>query len=133
MRLLLLHPELPTCGDCQRFVYDPTDGWRRSERGGRPTPRESGQPPPCGSCPKVPRGRTPHPAHAVELTDDNYQAWVHYQRCKAVGRFPADAIVERNAGLLRTVEEQVAREERARSVRAMLAVVTSAALLRGTR
>ena len=35
----------------------------------------------------------------------NQQAYHHYLECKAVGRFPEDAIVTRNAGLIRQAEE----------------------------
>lgn len=129
----MLHPELPTCGECQKWVYDPTKGWKQSERGGKPVRRESGSPTPCGLCPKIPRGERPHPAHAVELSDDNYRAWLHYQRCKAVGRFPADAMVERNAGIIRTIEEQVARDQQERYTQTVVAAMMTAALTKGKR
>jgi hypothetical protein len=133
VRLLLLHPELPSCQECQTKVYDPTNGWRPAERGGKPCLREPGTPTPCGVCPKIPRGQQPHPSNAIELTDAHYRAFVHYQRCKATGRFPADRIVERNAGILRTVEEQVAREEQGRLLTGVVAAVQAAVLTRGMR
>jgi hypothetical protein len=130
VRLLLTHPELPSCLDCQRWIYDPLQGWKRSERGGVAMPRPQGMPTPCRTCPKIPAGERPHPSRAVELSDENYLAYLHYQRCKAVGRFPEDAIVERNAGILRTVEEQIGRAEQARLMETLATAVTAAALKR---
>ena len=53
--------------------------------------------------------RGPNPA--AELSAWNWQAYEHYCECKAVGQFPDDAIVRRNAGLIRMVEDSVARNE----------------------
>lgn len=44
----------------------------------------------------------------------NQQAYQHYLQCKAVGRFPEDAIVERNAGLIRQAEEIAERARQRR-------------------
>jgi hypothetical protein len=90
-------------------------------------------PPPCGSCPKIPKGERPHPSNAVELTDANYQAYAHYKRCQAVGRFPVDGTVERNAGLIRMVEDQVGQIEEQRNLNTLAASMMAAAVLRGRR
>ena len=38
----------------------------------------------------------------------NELAYTHYLECKAVGSFPDDPIVRRNASLIRSVEDAVA-------------------------
>ena len=130
LRLYLTHPELPSCEQCLRFVYDPAT-WQRSEKPkGTPVKRPPNVPTPCRSCPKIPQGERPHPSNAIELTDENYRVYVHYQRCKAVGRFPDDPIVEHNAGLIRTVEDRVARDEQTKLVNGIWAAATSAAVTR---
>lgn len=62
--------------------------------------------PPCYSCPKIPEhGDGARPGLAVELTDRNWEAYSHYLECKAVGSFPDDPIVRRNAAIIRSVED----------------------------
>ena len=53
--------------------------------------------------------RGPNPD--AELSARNWQAYQHYMEHKAVGRFPDDAIVRHNAGLIRMVEDSVSRQE----------------------
>lgn len=111
MLLLLEHPGLPSCADCQQWVYDP-DTWQVSRyppKTGLPLARPPHTPLPCWKCPKIPHGSDPCPANAVELSPKNALAYEHYLQCKAVGRFPRDGIVERNAGLIRWAEEQAER------------------------
>ena len=97
-----------TCDECERFQYDD----RIDEMGplirlddGRAMKRTEGIPTPCHQCPKVP---TDAPArtreHAVEPTEQSWAAITHYQRCKAVNRFPDDNIVERNAVVIGQAE-----------------------------
>lgn len=111
MRLVLLYPELPTCADCERYVYDPRKHWQPMPKRGRPGELEL-RPPgtelPCRQCPKIGQGEPPTPetGKRAELSQKNWRAFLHYLTCKAVGRFPRDAIVERNAGLIRLVEDQ---------------------------
>lgn len=86
-----------------QWLYNP-QGWKRSEKNGVPYKRLPGTPLPCRSCPKSEDG---HPNPGAEISEKNLMAYRHYQRCKAVGRFPVDAIVEQNAGIIRTLEDQV--------------------------
>jgi hypothetical protein len=70
--------------------------------------RPKGVRPPCSYCPKQPldvpeRGRCP--ATAVELSAKNWRAYQHYLECAAVGQFPDDAIVRRNAAIIRRIEK----------------------------
>lgn len=131
MRLVLLHPDIAerSCGDCQRYFYydrGPGEFGDRVMRGGKPVPRPKGIKPPCGWCPKIPPGDEPIPENAVVLSDKNVAALIHYRECRAVGDFPADAIVRRNAALIRGAEDVAERVNQARSGVATLAGIRRA-------
>jgi len=108
---MLLHPEvaLRDCADCQRHVYDEATGLRAEfpPRSGKPVPRPPGAPPPCrlraGGCPKG------SPEDSRALSARNLRAYAHYLECRAVGRFPDDAVVRRNAAIMHQVEQECAR------------------------
>lgn len=116
MRLLLAHPHLAarSCGDCRRWLYADRPGRfadRPAERGGSPLPRPPAAGTPCSYCPKQPadvpeaaRG----PDTAVELSARNLRAFRHHAECDAVGVFPDDPIVRRNAAVVRRVEQDLA-------------------------
>lgn len=72
----------------------------RVERAGKPVRRLPTQPTPCRHCPKIPPGVEPKPENAVELSEKNTRAYLFHLECAAVGSFPADAIVARNARLI---------------------------------
>ena len=79
--------------------------------------RPKGTFPPCGYGPeKCPKGS---PTAGRELTEKNWQAWTHYQQCAAVGRFPDDEIVSRNAGVIRETLDEIDRGEQ-QAMRLML-------------
>ncbi|WP_149112131.1 hypothetical protein [Limnoglobus roseus] len=73
-----------------------------------PLPRATS--PPCRRCPKVPAsvlavkqrtGATVTPADAYEPDDRHRETVAHFLGCAAVGRFPDDDWVTRNAQFLR--------------------------------
>ncbi len=107
--------------DCTKYLYDDKPGHYANKpviRNDEPVERiPLVQLPLCRFCPKIPVGARPVPASAIELSERNACAYLHYRRCKAVGRFPVDAIVERNAGIILTIEEEARdlklREEQA--------------------
>lgn len=105
MWLLLAHPQVATrsCDHCQKFRYDESNG-RLVMIGDtdKPVPRFEGERLPChdGGCPK---GK---PGGDVALWPHNEAAYNHYRRCKAVGRFPMDEVVEHNAAVIAEVEAQ---------------------------
>lgn len=73
-------------------------------------------PTPCHICPKVPDrldGKVKVRADACDLLPRHRTAFAHYRRCKAVGRFPEDEIVERNAALFAEAERWAERTFRA--------------------
>lgn len=123
----MLHPDITgrSCEDCRRYLYydrGPGDFGERCERGGKPVARPKGMKPPCGWCPKIPPGDDPRPENAQELSAKNVAAVLHYQECRAVGEFPGDAIVTRNAGLIRAAEDAA---DRARQARVGLATIAA--------
>ncbi|MGZ4988610.1 MAG: hypothetical protein ACXWBP_11225, partial [Limisphaerales bacterium] len=61
------------------------------------------------SCPKG------TPEEPRNLNPDNEACVQHYRECRAVGNFPDDSVVRRNAAAIREVEDSV---ERARAVEA---------------
>lgn len=107
--LLLQHPELSQrdCNDCWIHVYNEKTN-KREERLGGPVKRPDGTGPPCvhGRCKKGPingfKALLPH----------NMLAYEHYKECEAIGHFPDDPIVRRNAKLIRMIENRWADAER---------------------
>lgn len=130
MRLILLHAGIASrsCADCQKYLYydrGSEDFGARVERGGLPVLRPKGVKTPCEWCPKIPPGEAPIPANAVELSDKNLLALIHYRECRATGDFPDDPIVRRNAALIRGAEDVAERVHQTR------AGMVAAAAMRG--
>lgn len=124
MWLLLEHPQIAArdCQHCLAWQYDEATGRVQHWPDGRPMKRLTLAPcrfkekliaekcPPDSPTMKkagCPKGT---PEESCELSPENRHAYEHYVQCKAVGRFPADEIVERNAGIIRSVEDQHARK-----------------------
>lgn len=112
MRLLKLHPEVATrdCQHCLKFLYD-AEGHPVERRGGTPeTPlyreRDELSPADCRTAKGCPKGTAESP---VELNDRNWRCLEHHRECQAVGRFPDDDIVKRNARIIQAVDDEVAR------------------------
>ena len=95
------------CKDCLLHVYCEKTG-KRSEFHKQPIKRGKIGPP-CtrenGNCPKG------HHSSPISLSDRNLAAYFHYLTCKAVGSFPDDEIVRRNARIIRSIEDSVSREQ----------------------
>ena len=130
MRLILLHPDVAarSCDDCRKFLYHdrgPGEFGPRVERSGKPCARPKGLKPPCSWCPKIPPGDEPVPANAQDLSEKNLAALLHYRECRAVGEFPADGIVARNAALIRAAEDAAERVTQVRSGHAALMALRS--------
>jgi Pyruvate/2-oxoacid:ferredoxin oxidoreductase delta subunit len=100
VKLLLLHPEVATrdCADCQMHVYDEQTG-ERALHAGRPVVRPAGTQPACRTCRGCPKGT---PENPKSLSSKNMHAYLHYLECQAVGQFPDDPIVRRNAATIRS-------------------------------
>lgn len=50
------------------------------------------------------RERERSPATAVELSDKNWRAYLHWSECDAVREFPDDATVRRNAAVIARIK-----------------------------
>lgn len=125
MILLDRWPEVAAvdCSVCQRFQYD--EKWRPVMQAGLHVQRPSGTKPPCGyphiGCPKG----TPEQSRA--LTPENMQAYRFHKECEAVQQWPDDAIVRRNAAVIRGAEAMVRRwreDETSALMKAFLGVAT---------
>lgn len=105
--LVLTHPELPSCQDCQQYIYD--EDWRPSLRRGLPVVRPDNCGPPCYRCPKIVRGSEPIPANAQQLSHRNAQVLEYFYLCRAdtTGLLPRDRLVLRHNAILQRVHEQV--------------------------
>jgi len=103
----LAWPEVPTCADCERWHYDPKDGWKQRKRLGLPIIRLDA--PPCFECPKA-RNKTPAiPSPENELSHRNQQAHWAYLAVKAGSPMPEDETFRRNCILIRFVEDSYER------------------------
>lgn len=91
-------------------------------RGGEPLPRPARQRPPCRTKVGCDKG-TPERSIINERTMRAYQ---HYLECSAVGSFPDDPVVRRNAGIIRGIEQRV-ESMKHDELRAALAVNTARA------
>lgn len=128
--LLLRHPNVAalSCTDCAQWMTN--EDWtftrRRDERGKLTVlqPRR-GLRTPCEKCPKVPQD-APEPSarYAVELTERHHATLIHYHRCRAVGQWPDDPIVARNAAAIRRAYDLV-EAWRTDEMRQLLAAVLS--------
>jgi hypothetical protein len=109
------------CEHCQMYVYDESTGraYENPPRSGRLVVRPPGTAPPCRipgvGCPKG------TPENPRGLNEANRAAWRFDRECRAVGHFPDDPLVRRNAALIRQVEEELERRERLEFRRAVLA------------
>lgn len=109
------HVAFRSCEMCQKWQYNETTGAIEEKPRGVPLPRitvKGRAMTPCQQGPDIcPKGN-PELAKERELTMKNYTAYMHYLECRAVGDFPDDPIVRRNAMIIRQVEDAVARKER---------------------
>jgi hypothetical protein len=108
LRLLLALPKLPTCAECQKWLYD--EDWNQLGKPDKPVPRPTGTPLPCVKCPKSREHNKPRPDR--DLSDRNWLAWGYYHDCLAdtTGLLPRDLIVVRNNGLIRMLIDQQERK-----------------------
>lgn len=131
MLLVLQHPGVAgrDCQDCLKHVYNEKTGEREEwPRGsGKGYRRPPGTSAPCrkGACPKVaPEGEPGSKA----LSAKNWQAYQHYLECEAVGDFPRDPIVRRNAAIIKMARDSVEKTELMAAARTGLASVFSGKL-----
>ncbi|QDU06832.1 hypothetical protein [Gimesia aquarii] len=99
----MFHPTVAyrNCEHCLKYIYDEKTGKPR-ERHGEYFERLPTVPAPCrrGGCPKG------TPENPKVLSPKNMQAYQHWKECKAVGQFPDDEIVKRNAAMIQEIHDQ---------------------------
>lgn len=98
VRLLVEHPEMQNvnCDDCRKWQMDPLTG-KISVRGGKPLERLPEDVLLCDTARGCPKGTWKKP---FDLSIKNQLAFNHYLECRAIGQFPDDAIVRRNAAII---------------------------------
>lgn len=114
-----MHPmvALRPCEVCKLYVFDKKTGLPlrkpANDPNGQLIPLGNRQPP-CEDCPKIPVGVEPKPENAEDLTEQNKQAYRHWQECDAVNwqNVPdsADPQVRRNAAIIREVHRRTKKE-----------------------
>lgn len=107
----MTRPTLATfsCDDCTKYIHKEGVIEKRGVMG-LPIARPARMPTPCYACPKIPSDEPIKSRDRAQvLSERNANAYWHYLECKAVSSFPADAIVRRNAAIIRDCEETVGR------------------------
>jgi hypothetical protein len=98
------HPKLAkvSCDACRKYWFDPLEvKWTVAGRDGKPQLKPEGMLPMCESCPGIcPAG---HYQNSNRLTGKYLHSFHHYLECEATGCFPDDAVVRRNAKIIRSV------------------------------
>lgn len=110
------------CDLCLKFIYDHKSGRIDLDKDGKPKPRVPGVKLPCQvsegmaydvrqrACAKI------SPESRLSLNERNQQAYEHYRQCRAVGQFPDDPIVRRNAAIIRALEDEYDADRLSRTV-----------------
>lgn len=108
VRLQVLYPRVAAtdCGYCTRWWHDPIDG-ETAQRGGCPVPRPKNVPRLCETEAGCPKGT---PERPLSLSDRNRLAFLHYLECRAVGQWPDDPLVRKNARIIRNTLERIEKE-----------------------
>lgn len=78
-------------------------------RAGKPIPRPPGVLTPCAKCAKIPDDKPKSRDHAIEPTTQTRRTLTHWFECRAVGVYPDDPIVRRNAAIIRRVHDEYER------------------------
>jgi len=114
--LVLLYPQFCNrdCQHCLEWAYvdnNPASEFygRIEEHQGKPQKRHPKHLPLCKTPEGCPKGT---PEKPNTLSAKNMQAYIHYLECKAVGNFPDDPIVRRNARLIQQVVDHANEQKR---------------------
>lgn len=94
------HPQFAarSCEDCLKYWFDDDTGKILSKPDGTKRLRPEGAVALCQTPSGCPKGT---PDNQSVLSQKNRMAWKHFQECEAVGQFPDDPIVRRNARIIR--------------------------------
>jgi len=107
VRLAILYPQVASrdCDDCQKWHYDEETG-EIATRAGKLMPRVAE--PPCRHRTGCPKGT---PENSRELTTENKRIYTSYLTHKACGTHPESEYERRQMRLIRSVEDQIARQQ----------------------
>lgn len=97
------------CSDCKKWWYDDDTG-KVVMKGGKPLLRPADSVLLCQTEAGCPKGT---PENSKALSPRNRMAWNHFRDCAAVGQFPDDPIVRRNARVIRSAMAVAAKRKRA--------------------
>jgi hypothetical protein len=114
------------CESCKKWLYDEKTGMIHT-RNGVNSPRGN-VPTPCDE-PKLGCHKGHYDKQMV-LSDRNQMAYQHFKECKAVGQFPDDSVVRRNASIISALEENYERDE---NYRVMTSVVAAGSMFGGKK
>lgn len=126
----LLHPEWDrSCATCEKYLPKDDGTLLLNRSTGEPL-RRTREPTPCHKCPKVPlavrtSGADPRKMRqfACDLTTQDRKTWAFYRKCRSVGRFPDDALVDWYSSALTDVYDTVERLPTMRMVEGIEALV----------
>lgn len=106
LELELTNPRLArrSCEECKRLWFSETTGLVILRNGGEPLERFG--PTMCETAEGCAKGTPDNPK---SLNKTNRWAWAHFRSCDAIGVFPDDSIVKRNAAIIRRVIKAVER------------------------
>ena len=116
-----LHPEVAGRDCADRLVNHYDKDGKPTFRHGKRLKRPPGTAP-CRTNTGCPKGT---PENNTTLTLQNTLAVLHYETCKATGRFPDDAIVARNAMLLSRIDREAEQQEQHEQTSLMIKLMTA--------
>lgn len=120
------------CNDCLKYVYDLKTGRPQTvlsvvdgKEAEVKVPFPSGKGPICTRINDVRKGCPKGQPFQRELNAKNRMAFEHFSECDAVGSFPKDATVRRNAGVIRQIKQQIEEAKRDSQLTAQRLLVES--------
>jgi hypothetical protein len=102
----LIEPGLPSCADCQRYVYD--DNWEQRKWRGAPMERRD-KDTPCHKCPKSRDKKTPNPN--AELTAGNWRCYEYWLASRSGLQLPADGTTRACFSLIQLAHDRAQRRQ----------------------
>lgn len=108
--MLILHPQMAhvDCGFCQEYLVNLETGQPEKQATGQPIRRNLQRNPPA--CRVRGQGCVKGtPEKPLTLSRKNLRAYRHYLRCRALGNWPDDSLVRRNAGIIMEAETEAER------------------------
>ena len=111
---MLRHPEIAVrpCDVCLKYLFNEETHKVEYGRDGKPEERYFACPPLCRTEKGCPKGTAEQQKSLNAINEICYE---HYRECRAVGQFPDDPIVRRNAAIIRAVEDRFEEYQKMKS------------------